>query len=875
MTGELRTIMVLNLQPFKNVKMNGVLKYIGIILAVLLPNISAGEELHFSENREYRDVPAEHALIQSTDTRIAVDLCGEWEYRHRNDAWRPVWIPSSYTEQTEVVFRRSFQVSDSLLNRHIRLVAYGINYQCSILVNGQNIGTHTGGYTKFSIDISRRILRSGANVIEIHVDNRLNPASTIPPAHPFKPWINYGGIYREIYLEALPSTAIEQVKARINWVEDLAHATVEVEAQFRNYELLRQMQETSVEIENILRIEYAAYIVHRTTGFVIARFRSGIVDFHRTLAQRFSLECPAPRLWSVNTPDMYMLVVELYEEGVKRDGIRIPMGFSRVMLEEQQLFVNAERQFILGIRYFEDHPMLGQSMNWTMLERDILLMKELGANTIVVNHYIPHPYLLKLCNMYGLYLIEGMPLWHQLPSEQNTENLKLLATNMAVEMVDRDRFQPCVLAWGIGFAFHYDNTERSKIFEAVRAELRTQDDRLTLIGMGQQSDRVSDFSEDILLVSKKAGMEYDLDMSVFHSHRNAKLLTLVGYGRDVFSDKINKPDQAYFVESQIKALEQNFYPLRSVQNIGGIVYQSFADWRTNIFNLQNPSGYSLRMCAEGVVDYQRRERLSFSYLKTIFQQDVNQPVHHYTEEASRPFIYQVIGLIILIVITLQYRRSSRFGENFHRALFFLPAFFADFSRRRLLPAGQTIFLLLLESAILASTFSALLYYYRRNVDLNTVMTLLCPAPVMKLFNYLMWRPEEAIVVGGLIILGIILCCAVFMYMATLLWIRWITLYHILQVVVWSGSMLIVLIPVVMVAYPALAYGGVVWILLFILLLISLWWWYRIISGYTVISKLPKNLVHGTALLLFLIGCIGYLWYIQYAHRSLSYLVYYF
>ena len=104
----------------------------------------------------------------------------------------------------------------------------GVNSSATVLLNGQQLCTHDGGYSTFRVDLTNHLKEE--NLLAISVDNRDN--DTVYPQK--ADFTFYGGIYRDVTLHivpaehfALPANGAPALKVT-PIVTDLAAKTVEV-----------------------------------------------------------------------------------------------------------------------------------------------------------------------------------------------------------------------------------------------------------------------------------------------------------------------------------------------------------------------------------------------------------------------------------------------------------------------------------------------------------------------------------------------------------------------------------------------------------------------------------------------------------------------
>ncbi|MBL7727148.1 MAG: hypothetical protein JNM68_05665, partial [Dinghuibacter sp.] len=174
-----------------------------------------------------------------------------WKYNEKDSSYSPerfdkVQVPHCWSTDVRYNFvgkgwyRKAFKLAEAASNKLIRLRFEAVHYQCRIFINGELAAYHTGGYTPFTVNITRHIKYNQVNFISVEVDNSWTEL-TIPgarigdnPSAQFYPWYEFGGITRDVSLlvtdkiyiknqkiESAPnlSTGTAQIKM-ITWVEN-------------------------------------------------------------------------------------------------------------------------------------------------------------------------------------------------------------------------------------------------------------------------------------------------------------------------------------------------------------------------------------------------------------------------------------------------------------------------------------------------------------------------------------------------------------------------------------------------------------------------------------------------------------------------------
>lgn len=114
-------------------------------------------------------------------------------------------------------YQRHITVSASSLEQIVRLHFGAVDDTCTLFVNGKKAGTHTGGYTSFSFDITS-LLTEGDNVLTLYVeDDERDPM--IARGKQSEEYHSHGcdytrtsGIWQSVWLETLPKTHIERFR---------------------------------------------------------------------------------------------------------------------------------------------------------------------------------------------------------------------------------------------------------------------------------------------------------------------------------------------------------------------------------------------------------------------------------------------------------------------------------------------------------------------------------------------------------------------------------------------------------------------------------------------------------------------------------------
>ena len=180
-----------------------------------------------------------------------------------------------------------------------------------------------------------------------------------------------------------------------------------------------------------------------------------------------------PKLWSVETPELYTLRSRIGTDSTYSvDQTQETFGIRTIKFDpDKGFFLNGKSMKMKGVCLHHDAGCLGAAVPDKVLERRLLLMKEIGANAIRTSHNPPAPELLDMCDRLGLLVIdeafdEFTPAKNKWVTGRNNglpsrfgygEVFEQWSVIDAGDMVRRDRNHPSIIMWSIGNEIDYPN----------------------------------------------------------------------------------------------------------------------------------------------------------------------------------------------------------------------------------------------------------------------------------------------------------------------------------------------------------------------------------------------------------------------------------
>jgi beta-galactosidase/beta-glucuronidase len=328
-------------------------------------------------------------------------------------------------------YRHTFTVPTGWNGRRIRLTFDGVCSAFTVWLNGHEVGFSKGSHMPAEFEITE-LLEPDLNVLTVEV-HQWSDASYLEDQDMWR----FNGIFRDVWLAALPETPILDVTARAELGEDGSSGRLDVDVMLAGT--------TAETVEATLlgpRGDEMDTIALSGNG----THRSGV----------FEAEVVLP--WSVETPHCYTLLLRHRNpDGELVEVQRQTVGFRRVEIRDQQLWVNGVSIKIQGVNRHDDHPDFGYAVPYDAMERDVVLMKQHNVNTVRTSHYPNDSRFYELCNRHGLYVIDETDLethgfaplgeWSRLSDDPAWEGAYL---DRLKRMVERDKNHPSVIIWSLG-----------------------------------------------------------------------------------------------------------------------------------------------------------------------------------------------------------------------------------------------------------------------------------------------------------------------------------------------------------------------------------------------------------------------------------------
>ena len=303
----------------------------------------------------------------------------------------------------------------------VYLQFHGINASANVILNGESVCRHDGGYSTFRVDVTDKLQED--NSIAIEVDNSVNDR-----VYPQKAdFTFYGGIYRDIEILIVKkehfdldyyggpgikyTTTVSEKDADVNVVTYINEAAKEAGAKVV-VELLDD------------------------SGNVIADGEGQDVTLHISNVH----------LWDgLEDPYLYEIKATLVKNGTEVDEISCNCGVRTFEFSPVDGFhLNGRPYPLHGVSRHQDYKGIGNAIGKEQHDRDMELIREVGANTIRLAHYQHDQYFYDLCDKVG------MIVWAEIPYiSEHLANGNENTISQMKELIVQNYNHPSIVVWGV------------------------------------------------------------------------------------------------------------------------------------------------------------------------------------------------------------------------------------------------------------------------------------------------------------------------------------------------------------------------------------------------------------------------------------------
>ncbi|MDD6572193.1 MAG: glycoside hydrolase family 2 TIM barrel-domain containing protein [Thermoflexaceae bacterium] len=384
------------------------------------------------ENFDDIKVPG-HIQLQGYDKCQYINTMYPWDGL---EYLRPPMVSEKYNPVGSYV--KYFDVNEALRGKRIFLSFQGVETAMYVWINGHFLGYGEDAFTPTEFELTPYI-REKNNKLSVEVYKR-SSASWIEDQDFFR----FSGIFREVFLYAIPKVHVRDLKVTASLDDTLKNGILKVCA-----EILSQGEADESKDEE--------YQIH----YELLDDEGNCVAAGERLNEEVIVEGIKP--WSAEFPNLYQLVIRVKDsESHLIEAVKQPIGFRRFEMKNGLMCLNGKRIVFHGVNRHEFCCETGRVLPYDKMVQDIRIMKENHINAVRTSHYPNQPAWYRLCDRYGIYLIDETNLeshgsWQKMGAVEpswnvpgNKKEWEENVINRAKAMYERDKNHASVLIWSCG-----------------------------------------------------------------------------------------------------------------------------------------------------------------------------------------------------------------------------------------------------------------------------------------------------------------------------------------------------------------------------------------------------------------------------------------
>ena len=373
-------------------------------------------------------VPA-HIQMEGYDVPQYANVQYPWEGREEVELGQ---IPERFNPVASYV--KYFEVPEEMEGKKVFISFQGAESGIAVWLNGNFVGYSEDTFTPSEFELTP-YLKEGENKLAAQVF-KWTSSSWCEDQDFFR----FSGIYRDVYLYAIPEVHVSDVK-----IQTLLDDT------FTKADLVIDTKATKAGKVKI----------------TLSKDGKELQSVEETLAEesQYVMKVENPELWSAESPVLYDLLLEVMDEnGQVTEVIPQRVGFRRFEMKDSIMMLNGKRIVFKGVNRHEFSSVSGRVVSREELIKDLVTMKQNNINAIRTCHYPDAVGIYELCDEYGIYMIaecnlESHGSW-DISAEQTGDFSKVvpcdrpewmdMMLDRVNSMYQRDKNHPAILIWSCG-----------------------------------------------------------------------------------------------------------------------------------------------------------------------------------------------------------------------------------------------------------------------------------------------------------------------------------------------------------------------------------------------------------------------------------------
>ena len=392
-------------------------------------------------------VPA-HIQMEGYDVPAYLNVQYPWDGREQI---LPGEIPTRFNPTASYV--KYFTLPESMKGMPVYISFQGVESGMALWLNGQYVGYSEDSFTPAEFDLTPYV-RDGENKLAVQVFKWTSSSWAED-----QDFYRFSGIYRDVYLFTRPEAHIWDLSVRTLLDDSYQAGQLVIDA------LSCGNGRIEAELRKLPAADAPASLYAASAPEEAPLFASAAFDM-KDGETHLSLPVSGFDLWSAEEPNLYELFLQVYDEnGQLAEVLSEYVGFRRFEMIDHIMCLNGKRIVFKGVNRHEFSSKAGRVPQEDEILQDITTMKLHNINAIRTCHYPDDSRIYRLCDRYGLYLIDENNLeshgsWDSYARGKDKDMSRIVPCDreewksMMLDRVNstyqRDKNHPSILIWSCG-----------------------------------------------------------------------------------------------------------------------------------------------------------------------------------------------------------------------------------------------------------------------------------------------------------------------------------------------------------------------------------------------------------------------------------------
>ena len=430
-------------------------------------------------NSVYSKVRNYYNILKSADARRIIDFSDDWQYSDEaisgKSEWHNVSLPHDYSVRQGyfmnaksgltggyvktgiVVYQKQF-TSSEFSGKRVSIRFDGVASNAKVYINGHFLGQHPYPFTHFEYNLTSYLRHDRINTIKVICDTS---------DQPFSRFYIGTGIYRKVYLVVTDQLFMkpDSVFAKTELSDGQAHIGVSADVMVNAFpetvfQLFGKLEKPNVDITKTC--DFVCDVEDLDGNVVCSGKNSFDIENYSEESVSVGFTFESPKLWSIEEPNLYVIHAKIYCGEKLYDDCRIPLGIRDIRCDKDKgFFINDKHVKLKGMCIHQDIHAFGNATNLDAWVNRLLILKEMGCNSIRTSHH-PFPEVFYMaCDYLGFTVIdEAFDEWKKGWYRTLTPHGKMeygyyqyfdqwFETDLS-SMITRDRNFPSVIMYSFG-----------------------------------------------------------------------------------------------------------------------------------------------------------------------------------------------------------------------------------------------------------------------------------------------------------------------------------------------------------------------------------------------------------------------------------------